>query len=230
MVLFTVMSVVVAAALPLWSTAIRRQREEELIFRGLQYAEAIRVFQLRHGRFPVRLEELLQVRPRSIRQLWKDPMTKGGEWGLIYAQAPAARRQRRRGGPVGGVAPEQQTPQTIGGSAPRPLGGEEGARSPSRGSAARAVAPIIGVHSLSDDEAIKTFLGGGKYGDWRFTVEILPTAQVLPGSLIPVRANSRWVGRPFPPDLAPAQGSAPEPAEVAPARPARRRRSNRSGG
>ena len=40
----TVLSILTAAAMPLWSTAIRRDKEEELISRGLQYAEAIRVF------------------------------------------------------------------------------------------------------------------------------------------------------------------------------------------
>ena len=73
MVMVTVMNVLVAVALPSWSTAIQRQKEKELIFRGLQYAEAIRVFQLRTGRYPVSLRELLENEPRAIRQLWTDP-------------------------------------------------------------------------------------------------------------------------------------------------------------
>ena len=40
----TVLNIVVAAMLPLWSTQIQREKEEELVFRGFQYAEAIRVF------------------------------------------------------------------------------------------------------------------------------------------------------------------------------------------
>ena len=67
-----------AAVLPLWSTAIRREKEEELIFRGLQYAEAIRVFQNRYHHLPNRLEELLEVKPRCIRLLWTDPLSKDG--------------------------------------------------------------------------------------------------------------------------------------------------------
>ena len=47
--LITVMSILVAAALPLWSAQIKRDKEEELISRGMQYAEAIRVFQRRFG-------------------------------------------------------------------------------------------------------------------------------------------------------------------------------------
>lgn len=226
-VIFTVMTVMLSMAMPMWSKIIQREKEEELIFRGLQYAEAIRVFQLRNGRYPLRLEELVTVRPRSIRQLWTDPMT-DGEWGLIYAQAAPGRRRGRRGQPDRGVAPQQQ-PQTFGGSGPRSLGGEE-SRAGQRGRAAQAIAPIMGVHSLSNEEAIKSFFGGGKHSDWRFSVEILPVANVSPGTLSPMRANSQWVGRPYRPGLAPAQGNTPEQAGQGPAKRGRRRRANRSGG
>ena len=42
-VAITVLNILVAKALPLWSHVIQREKEEELIFRGLQYAEAIRI-------------------------------------------------------------------------------------------------------------------------------------------------------------------------------------------
>ena len=109
-IIFTVMAVLLSAAMPIWSKVIQREKEEELIFRGMQYAEAIRVFQLRNGRYPLRLEELLTVRPRSIRQLWTDPMTDDGEWGLIYAQTAPGQRQGRRGRRGRGVAPGAAAP------------------------------------------------------------------------------------------------------------------------
>jgi len=227
-VIFTVMTVMLSAAMPMWSKIIQRDKEEELIFRGLQYAEAIRVFQLRNGRYPLRLEELVTVRPRSIRQLWTDPMTDNGEWGLIYAEAAPGRRRSQRGQPTRGVAPQQE-PQTFGGSGPRSLGGEESSLS-QRGRAAQSVAPIMGVHSLSDEEAVKSFFGGSKHSDWRFTVDIVPVANLSPDTLSPVRANARWVGRPFRPGLAPAQGNTPEQSGQGPGRRAKRRRANRSGG
>jgi type II secretory pathway pseudopilin PulG len=40
----SVMSIMRGAALPVWQTAIKRQREAELIFRGDQYAQAISLF------------------------------------------------------------------------------------------------------------------------------------------------------------------------------------------
>lgn len=64
----------------------QREKERELVFRGLQYAEAIRVFYNRFQRFPLRLEELLTTRPRSVRQLWKDPLSDDGAWSVILAE------------------------------------------------------------------------------------------------------------------------------------------------
>lgn len=224
-IIFTVMAVLLSAAMPIWSKVIQREREEELIFRGMQYAEAIRVFQLRNGRYPLRLEELVTVRPRAIRQLWTDPMTDDGQWGLIVAQTAPNQRQGRRGRRGSGVAPEQQ-PQTFGGSGPRQLGGEQGQRRRS----AVGTAPIIGVHSRSDDEALKSFFGGGKHSDWRFTAELVPVATLAPDTLSPVRASSRWVGRPYRPGLGPASGNTPGQSGQGPGNSNPRRRTNRSGG
>ena len=225
-IIFTVMAVVLSAAMPIWSKVIQREKEEELIFRGLQYAEAIRVFQIRNGRYPLRLEELLTVKPRTLRQLWPDPMTDDGQWGLIYAQATPGQKQGRRGRRGRGVAPEQQQPQTFGGEGPRQLGGEQG--QPRR--SAVGTAPIVGVHSRSDEEALKSFFGGSKHSEWRFTADLIPVANLTPETLSPVRANARWVGRPFRPGLGPAAGYTPEEAKQGPGRGNRRRRSNRSGG
>ena len=103
-VAITVLHIALAVSVPLWSTQIRREKEAEAIFRGLQYAEAIRVFQQRFGRYPTTVEELLEVEPRSIRQLWTDPLSLGGElgFGLLVPSGQqgsrAAQSGRRRGG------------------------------------------------------------------------------------------------------------------------------------
>lgn len=92
----TILNIMLAMALPAWSHLIRRDKEEELRSRGLQYAEAIRVFQMRYGRLPVRLEELIEVKPRSIRRLWTEPLAADGKWGILFLDVPA-----------GGEGPEQ---------------------------------------------------------------------------------------------------------------------------
>ncbi len=80
-------------AVPVWQTQIQREREEELIFRGKQYVEAIRLFQLKKpGAFPKTMDELLEE--KCIRRLYTDPMTKNGEWNIIlpYQRVSAKRK------------------------------------------------------------------------------------------------------------------------------------------
>ena len=68
MMLITLMSVALSLALPAWSTQAKREKERELVFRGLQYAEAVRVFQARHGRFPTSLDELVDEACLALRR------------------------------------------------------------------------------------------------------------------------------------------------------------------
>jgi type II secretory pathway pseudopilin PulG len=89
-------------AVPVWQTQIQREAEAELIFRGKQYVEAIRVFQTKFpGTFPKNFDELLEE--KCLRRPFKDPMTEHGEWNIIllFPQGPqsptrpAGRRGRR---------------------------------------------------------------------------------------------------------------------------------------
>jgi len=72
---------------PIWSTMVRREKEEELLFRLGEYRRAIARYRQDHGRYPARLEELLedktqlQVR-RYLRRLYPDPMTGKADWKL----------------------------------------------------------------------------------------------------------------------------------------------------
>lgn len=212
----TVMNILVASALPVWSHLIQREKEEELIFRGLQYAEAIRVFQQRFGRPPQRLEELVEVEPRSIRQLWRNPMSDDGRWGLILGNLPATGRQvgqqlnrqqssadgRQRRARQGRPAPGQQP-----GTGPVPRGPERwpGDDSFTRSSQATAVSgPIQGVYSLEGGEAVKIFMGSDSVSDWRFTPDLLLGTVVQGGPAnAPTPVNAAMVGRPFPPGVVP---------------------------
>ncbi len=85
MIILIVLNVAVATAMQLWTKVAQREQEEELIFRGLQYAEAIRVYQQRYQRAPTSLDELMKVRPRVLRQRWEDPLSDSGEWRTILA-------------------------------------------------------------------------------------------------------------------------------------------------
>lgn len=77
-----VLSIGLVIAVPVWRTEIQREKEEELIFRGKQYVEAVRIFTLKKpGRFPADLKDLLEE--KCIRRLYPDPMAANGEWNLI---------------------------------------------------------------------------------------------------------------------------------------------------
>lgn len=208
MVIVAVINITVAAALPSLSQAMQREREAELIFRGLQYAEAIRVFQLRTGRYPVSLRELLELNPRCIRQLWTDPFNDDGEWGLILAQGASRGRQVATGsGPsAAAAAQEEQLQRRRGRSEPEELEPRERVADPDGRSVPRrgqvvSRGPIIGVKSLSDKEAVRNFMGGTKHSDWLFTVDLIPTMEApVVGENVP-RLHTLWVGKPFPQGL-----------------------------
>lgn len=92
----TVMVIGLMAAIPVWQTQVRREMEEELIFRGGQYVEAVRLFQTKKpGSFPKSLDELLEE--KCIRRIYKDPMTKHGEWNIIlpYQRISGGRAAQR---------------------------------------------------------------------------------------------------------------------------------------
>ena len=219
----TVLNVLVAAMLPLWSTAIRREKEEELVFRGLQYAEAIRVFHQRFQRYPMKLEELIEVKPRCIRQLWKDPMTDDGKWVLIPQDQP--------GPPL-----QPQTPNETEGQPPAE--GDANGRSPQFGprkGETVTVGPIVGVHSRSGKKSMLVFFGHERYDEWAFTENIIPSGgqrqpfPQAPGSGNPnpnaftYNFSTRWVGRPMrfstqPPEV-PQSGTMPDGSPSGPAKP-----------
>ena len=73
-----------AAALPAITFEIKRDREEELIHRGVQYSRAIRTYYKKFGRYPTRIEELESSNNlRFLRKRYKDPIT-GQDFKLLH--------------------------------------------------------------------------------------------------------------------------------------------------
>src|SRR6202008_4253371 len=82
-----------AAAAPTVMNEIRRDKEEEMIWRGKQYVRGIRLYvryYQTHGgvtKFPTSIEDLTKnkVGIRFMRQAYKDPMNPvDGSWRFIY--------------------------------------------------------------------------------------------------------------------------------------------------
>ena len=77
--IFTVMMM---KARTLWETELRRDLEQELIFRGEQYVTAIELFRKKNTNlFPQSLDELYEK--NFLRKRFKDPMTKAGKWNVV---------------------------------------------------------------------------------------------------------------------------------------------------
>lgn len=87
LVLITLTSLLLAMAIQPANSQSQRLKEAELIYRGTHLAEGIKRFYGTYGRFPFELEELIKEEPRFIRKLYKDPMTKDGDWTLVYLSA-----------------------------------------------------------------------------------------------------------------------------------------------
>ena len=69
-----VAAVYMSAALPAWRQQAQREKEEELIFRGKQYARAIMLYQDKNrGANPPDIDIL--VSQHFLRKKWKDPVT-----------------------------------------------------------------------------------------------------------------------------------------------------------
>jgi len=85
MLLITLMLIALAIAVPRIAQQIKRQKEEELIHRGKEYANAIKKFYHKNGTYPTSLDQLESTNnQRFLRHRFKDPMTEKGEWKLIH--------------------------------------------------------------------------------------------------------------------------------------------------
>ena len=74
LVALSVMSIMMSVALPAWNTRAKREKEAELIFRGLQYARAIGAYQRKYGNaYPANVDVL--VTEKFLRKKFLDPIT-----------------------------------------------------------------------------------------------------------------------------------------------------------
>jgi type II secretory pathway pseudopilin PulG len=225
MVMFTVATMLILAAAATQSilTQGRREKEEETIWRGKQYARAIGLYSRKFGKYPTKVEDLTTQTNgvRFLRQAYKDPMNKDdGSWRFIYVnpatgqligslrQTSLLQNSLSMAG-IGGTSPiggglqptsttGQQTNSTTTASSmdsqPQPLGG------PVLGGS------IIGVGSKIDKPSFRVYLGGDTYQMWEFIWNPKGVVVVNP-------ANSNFTGAPGVPN---PNGQTPQPDQQAP--------------
>jgi type II secretory pathway pseudopilin PulG len=76
LLIIALMTIFAAAILPEITFEIKRDREEEMIHRGVQYSRASRAYYKKFGRYPAKIEDLENTNQlRFLRKRYKDPLT-----------------------------------------------------------------------------------------------------------------------------------------------------------
>ncbi len=87
LLVIVLIGIATAALTPMWHTIVQRDKEAELLFRLGEFRRGIARYRQDHGRFPKKLEDLLedktqiQIR-RYLRRIYPDPMTGAADWKL----------------------------------------------------------------------------------------------------------------------------------------------------
>ena len=84
----TLILIAAITAAPNIKTMRKREKEQEMIWRGNQYVRGIKLYYRKTGKFPTSLDDLTKpqlANIRFMRQQYKDPMNpEDGSWRLIY--------------------------------------------------------------------------------------------------------------------------------------------------
>ncbi|MCK7482386.1 MAG: hypothetical protein M0C28_38645 [Candidatus Moduliflexus flocculans] len=118
-----VISLGLLIALPVWQTEVQREKEEELIFRGRQYAEAVRLYvQKNPGKLPGQPEGAprQEMHPPALPGPLRPRRRSGTSSWLRARRRPGGNRPRRSWSPRNGSCRPSRTPRSSASSAPRP--------------------------------------------------------------------------------------------------------------
>jgi len=150
------MMILMAAAVPSWKYVMKNDREEELLFRGGEIADAIVRFQKKNANaYPTSLDQL--VKGKFLRKLYKEPMSKDGKWRLVH------QGQTVTPGATPGQDPtDKGMPTTTTTTTTMPSG------TAATGSGGTTVGAILGVSSTSTEKSLRIFNGRTQYNEWIF--------------------------------------------------------------
>jgi type II secretory pathway pseudopilin PulG len=219
----TALLIAAAAAAPNLLTQGRREREEEMVWRGRQYARAVKLYYRKNGRFPQSMEDLVKPKGdvRFLRKEYRDPMNRDdGTWRLIYvgpngqligSMKPQAAIQ------LTGLQPQQ--PRPPGAAAPPPDAGRQpGEQQPSSTTPVSATPPavegqifganIIGVGSKVRRTSLRIYDGASNYIEWEFIWD--PTKDAIAVGAVPQQPGQPATGTVTPGMPTPPQPRTPQ--------------------
>jgi type II secretory pathway pseudopilin PulG len=101
MLFIALLAISALAVMPRIEMQVKRDREEEMIHRGAQYARAIRLYVKKFGRYPTSVSDLLDTNDmRFLRKAYKDPIS-GKDFRLLHMQDVQALMMGAGGGMLG---------------------------------------------------------------------------------------------------------------------------------
>ena len=100
-----VLTILLLAARTMWETEIRRDLEEELIFRARQYVQAIEMYKKKNNNLDPKDFKIL-VEKKFLRKLYQDPLSETGKWDVVM-------QPKFGGNKTLMVMPEQLVPQYL---------------------------------------------------------------------------------------------------------------------
>lgn len=96
------LTIAAAAIAPSIAFQVKRDREEEMIHRGVQYSRAIQHYYKKFNRYPSKIEDLESTNNlRFLRKRYKDPIT-GQDFKLVHLSEV---QMALAGGSIGGLSP-----------------------------------------------------------------------------------------------------------------------------
>lgn len=202
MLAVTLILVAMSIELPRIAQQIKREREEELVHRGKDYATAVKRFVHKNGgRYPLSVEQLENTNHiRFLRKRYKDPITGEADWKMVHAgeaqiniptpkpglSGPGGVNPGLFGANPGGAAnPPPANPPPSGRADLNQNGGSTfgqsqggagnlGSLTTSNIGTGQTVGggQIIGVASTSKKQSIKEFNDKDHYDEWYFVYDL----------------------------------------------------------
>lgn len=200
MLTMTLILVALAIEAPRIGQQIKREKEEELVHRGKDYATAVKRFVHKNGgRYPVSVEQLENTNHiRFLRKKYVDPMTGDSDWKMVHVgeaeiKIPAPNPGLSGGGgqnpglggetgttttnPPGTVNPQPTGIQGLNGPSGQPQtqqGNNLGSLTTTGIGNGQTVGggQIMGVASVSKGHSIKEFNEKDEYDQWYFVYDL----------------------------------------------------------
>jgi type II secretory pathway pseudopilin PulG len=182
----TLMLIALSVEAPRIAQQIKRDKEEEMIHRGKDYATAVKRFVHKNGgRYPASVEQLENTNHiRFLRKKYVDPMTGESDWKMVHVGEAEIKIPAPNPGLSGGGG---QNPGLFGSGGPNTGAGGQGAGAGSQNNSALpntlntnplgngqtlGGGQIIGVASVSKKQGIKEFNDKDEYDQWYFVYDL----------------------------------------------------------